>query len=81
MSDVIQWILLRSCSSLDDAAECQATLERKGIQSQAFYDDGMPVYPEAESHSGPVEVRVERWNVSRARQVLADAGLPPDPHT
>ena len=37
--------------------------------------DGMPVYPPYQGHGGAVGLRVERWNVTKARHLLKDAGI------
>jgi hypothetical protein len=79
MSDVIQWILLRACGNEAEAVRCQELLVEAGIDSQAFYDDGMPVYPGPQSREGTVELRVERWNFAKAKDALKAAGITSEP--
>jgi hypothetical protein len=75
MSDVIQWILLRNFGTGAEATRCQELLDKAGIDSQAFYEDGMPVYPGPQGREGTVEVRVERWNITKAKDALKAAGI------
>ncbi len=78
MSDVIQWTLLKICSNESEAAHCEKLLGGVGIDTQVFYEDGTPVYPGPPSRGGSVAVRVERWNLARAKNTLKAAGIAPD---
>jgi hypothetical protein len=79
MSDVIQWVLLKECPDETEAQRCQDVLQQAGIDSQAVYEDGTPVYPAPQARGGAIGLRVERWNVTKARHLLKDAGIPVEP--